>query len=88
LNQAGSQGERVTVNIFGQEYVVKGASPEHIKRLALHVDKVMRQISQRFPHYSPVKVAVLAALNIADELYKIQEDYEALIRLIQEERGR
>jgi cell division protein ZapA len=46
----------------------------------------MRQVNQKFPHYPPVKVAVLTAMNIADELYKVQQDYETLVKLIQEEK--
>ncbi|BCV22006.1 cell division protein ZapA [Moorella sp. Hama-1] len=78
--------DRTTVNINGQDYVVKGEAPEYIQMLAAYVDKRMRQVSQRFPNYPPVKVAVLAALNITDELYKVQQDYETLVKLIQEEK--
>lgn len=78
---------RIPVTIFDQEYILKGAEPpEYLQALAAYVDRKMRQISERCPHYPPVKVAVLAALNIADELNKIQQDYETLIKLIQEER--
>ncbi|QGP90847.1 Cell division protein ZapA [Neomoorella glycerini] len=78
--------DRTTVNINGQDYIVKGEAPEYIQMLASYVDKKMRQVSQKFPHYPPVKVAVLAALNIADELYKVQQDYDTLVKLIQEEK--
>ncbi|MGI9950970.1 cell division protein ZapA [Moorellaceae bacterium AZ2] len=78
---------RATVTIFDQEYILKGTeTPEYMRALAAYVDRKMRQISQKSPHYPPVKIAVLAALNIADELNKIRQDYETLIRLIQEER--
>ena len=78
--------DRTTVNINGQDYVVKGEAPEYIQMLAAYVDKRMRQVGQKFPNYPPVKVAVLAALNITDELYKVQQDYETLVKLIQEEK--
>lgn len=78
--------DRTTVNIYGQDYVVKGEAPEYIQMLAAYVDKRMRQVNHKFPHYPPVKVAVLAALNIADELYKVQQDYDTLVKLIQEEK--
>lgn len=71
--------------IYGQEYTIKGdESREYVETVARYVDKKMRQISQKSPHLTLPKVAVLTALNIADELYKLQEDYEALIRLIEE----
>ncbi|GFN23161.1 cell division protein ZapA [Thermanaeromonas sp. C210] len=78
---------RTTVTIFDHEYVLKGTeTPEYMRALAAYVDRKMRQVGEKNPHYPPVKIAVLAALNIADELNKIRQDYETLIRLIQEER--
>ncbi|MDN5348104.1 MAG: cell division protein ZapA [Clostridia bacterium] len=84
---AGNEHTKVTVTILGQEYVVKGGeSPEYVQMLAAYVDKKMRQIGQKYPHFPPVKIAILAALNIADELNKVQQDYATLVKLIQEER--
>lgn len=80
---------RVMVKIFGEDYVVKGpVTREYIEMLAAYVDKRMRQISQRNPQLSGAKVAVLTALNLADELVKLQEDYDSLIKLIEEEKGK
>lgn len=74
---------RVTVNIYGEEYVVRGnASPEHIEKLASQVNEKMRMIFSRNPNLSPNKVAVLTALNLADELAHLQEDYNNLIQLL------
>jgi cell division protein ZapA len=79
--------QRVTVTIYGQEYVVKGVeTAEYLNTLAAFVDKKMKQLNQRNPNLSLLKVAVLSALNIADELHKLQEDYDALINLIEEEK--
>jgi len=77
---------RTTVNINGLDYVVKGEAPEYIEMLASYVDNKMRQANQKFPHFSQEKIAVLTALNIADELHKVQQDYDTLVKLIQEER--
>lgn len=81
-----STPERTTVNINGIDYVVKGEAPEYIRTLASYVDKKMRQVNQKFPQLPPQKLAVLTALNIADELYKVQQDYDTLVKLIQEEK--
>ncbi|MDH7578407.1 MAG: cell division protein ZapA [Bacillota bacterium] len=79
---------RVTVKIYGEEYVIKGyAQPEYIEGIAAYVDKKMRLIGQKNPHLAVSKVAVLAALNIADELTKLQEDYDSLVRLLEEEKS-
>ncbi len=79
---------RVTVKIYGEEYVIKGhAQSEYIEGIAVYVDKKMRLIGQKNPHLSVSKVAVLAALNIADELNKLQEDYNSLVKLLEQEKS-
>jgi cell division protein ZapA len=77
---------RTTVIINGSEYAVKGETPEYIRILATYVDKKMQQVGQKFPHLPEQKLAVLTALNIADELHKVQQDYDTLVKLIQEEK--
>jgi cell division protein ZapA len=78
---------RTVVSIMGQEFRIRGSEPEeYIRQLASFVDKKMRQIAQKHPNLSLTKVAVLAAINIADEYHKLQEDYDTLVRLIEEEK--
>jgi cell division protein ZapA len=78
---------RVTVSIFNEEYVVKGEeNPEYIEMLASFVDRRMKMIQQRNPNLSSTKVAVLTALNLADELNKLQEDYDELVKNLEEEK--
>lgn len=78
---------KVKVEIYGEDYVMKGAAaPEHLKLLAQYVDKKMTEISKRASHLPTSKIAVLTALNIADELSKLQEDYDNLIKLIEDEK--
>jgi len=63
------------VKIFGTEYSLKGAeAQEYMEELANHVDKKMREISERSALVSTAKVAVLAALRITDELYQLRKD--------------
>lgn len=77
---------RTVVEIYGDEYIVRGDSTtEHITNIAQYVDKKMRHISNRNPHLSITKIAVLTALNIADELSKLQEDYDSLVKLVDKE---
>lgn len=69
--------ERVHVKIFNQTYSLRsGSDAEHIKRVAQMVDERMRQISAHTETFDLARVAVLAALNIADELQRLKEDYE------------
>lgn len=87
MQTSGGQKSKVTVTIYGQEYVVRGdEAPSHLERLAQYVDQKMKEINSKYPHLLPTKVAVLTALNLANELQKLQEEYDSLIKLIQEEK--
>lgn len=77
------QKARATVDIYGEEYIMRGdATPEYMMMLARYIDKKMKNIAARQPQLSVGKIAVLAALNIADELSKLQEDYDALVKMM------
>ncbi|QGT99713.1 hypothetical protein SYNTR_1120 [Candidatus Syntrophocurvum alkaliphilum] len=78
---------KVTVTIFNEDYVVKGdENPDYITMLASYIDRRMKMVEQRNPNLSKTKVAVLTALNLADELNKLQEDYDELVKTLEEER--
>lgn len=62
------------VEIFGRTYMIRGdAEPEYVHRLGEYVDKKMREIAENAPTVSSLKIAILAALNICDELFKYRE---------------
>ncbi|ACL18289.1 cell division protein ZapA [Desulfitobacterium sp. LBE] len=78
------ENEKVIVEIFGEKHVIRGQeSPEHILKVAREVDKKMRLIAQRTPRLAIHQIAILAALNLADELEKIKEEQETLMQLIE-----
>ena len=58
----------VTVEIYDQLYHLSGQDPEHIRRLAARVDAKMRAVAANGHTADSLRVAVLAALNLADEL--------------------
>jgi len=61
----------IKVEIFGTEYRIKGdANGDYIKQVAGLVDERMRQIAEASVTGSVAKIAILAAVNIADELLK------------------
>lgn len=61
----------VQVEIFGHTYTIRGeANQEYILEVAAYVDRKMREITEKLPVASLSKVAILASLNIADELFK------------------
>jgi len=65
----------VKVSIYGTEYRVSGeADEEYIRGIAEYVDQTMREISRQGRHISPSRIAVLAAFNIADELFQLSGD--------------
>jgi cell division protein ZapA len=61
----------VQVQIFGHRYTIRGeADQRYILDVAAYVDAKMKEITEKLPVASISKVAVLASLNIADELFK------------------
>jgi len=74
-----NRNEVTRVNIFGREYTIRGAgSPAYIAEIAHYVDMKMRQMTDNATMASTAKVAIFAALNIADELYQKRDQYEEL----------
>ena len=64
----------VTVEIAGQRYPIRSALDErYVTELAAYVDQKMRAASQAAPTSDTLGVAVLVALNIADEFFRARE---------------
>ncbi len=62
---------QVHVQIFGHSYTIRGeADQAYILSVAAYVDRKMREVTEKLPVESLSKVAILASLNIADELFK------------------
>jgi cell division protein ZapA len=62
----------VRVEIFDQPYNLRGSDPEYILKLAEYVDAKMRAVSEQTHTVDTSRLAVLAALNIADEFHLIK----------------
>jgi cell division protein ZapA len=63
----------VSVEIYDQTYHLRAPDPDYIQKLAAMVDGKMRAVSANGNTVDSLRVAVLAALNIADELLRLQE---------------
>jgi cell division protein ZapA len=63
----------VSVDIYDQTYHLRAHDPDYIQKLANTVDAKMRAVSANGNTVDSLRVAVLAALNIADELMRLQE---------------
>lgn len=75
------QPEAVAVDIYDQIYRLRGIDPTYIEHLAQIVDLKMRAVSAHGTVDS-LRVAVLASLNIADELEVMRERYNTLANSI------
>ena len=78
--------QKIRVNIFGSEYVLKASeNQEYIINIAKFVDEKMRAIDKTNSINSKSKVAILAALNIAEELFEEREYRERLLNQFNEQ---
>ena len=67
--------ETVTVDIFNNQYLIKptdNLTEDDIRTLASYVDQMMRQVSRK--GYDQLTVAILVALNLAEQMYKERKD--------------
>src|SRR5579859_3579260 len=68
-----SEKKAVTVSIYGNEYTLKGeADPKYIEELAKFVNDKMNEVGKKSSAPS-AKVAILASMNIADELFRLEK---------------
>ena len=76
--------EDVEVEILGQIFRVAAgdATPAYIQGLAYYVDEKMRAIASTAKSMSLNRMAILTALNIADDLFKLRDSYEQSVRLV------
>jgi cell division protein ZapA len=66
----------VRVEIFDQGYNLRGTDPEYILKLAEYVDSKMRAVAEQTHTVDSARLAVLAALNIADEYHLLKRKSE------------
>lgn len=78
---------RVEVQIYGDTYVVRaaGVPEEHVRNLAASVDERMRELTRRRPELTVTRAAVLTALNLADELWRLREQHSRLLATFTEQ---
>jgi cell division protein ZapA len=71
-----AQNASVRVEIFDQAYNLRGSDPEYILKLAEYVDSKMRAVAEATNTIDTVRLAVLAALNIADEYHLLKKKHQ------------
>ncbi|MFA6107488.1 MAG: cell division protein ZapA [Candidatus Latescibacterota bacterium] len=81
----------VVVNIHGKNYQIAlgpGQTPEGVSAVARLVDEGMRQVEQSQPSTAARQIAVLAGLNLVDELFRLQSEYRETENDIGQRAGR
>jgi cell division protein ZapA len=72
-----NEAQSIRVIIYDQEYLMRGdLNAEYIQMLAKYVDAKMRSIAERTRTVDTLRVAMLAALNVADEYHQLKARYE------------
>lgn len=74
----------VEIKVFGQTYTVKtDEEEEYIQRVAQYVNEKMEEVLKKTRSVSTLNVAILTALNIADDLLREREKREALVKEVE-----
>ena len=68
----------IKVEIYDQVYNLRGVDADYILRLAEFVDTKMRNVAEQTSTIDSLRLAVLAALNIADEYHILKKKYDLL----------
>lgn len=68
----------IRVEIYDESYNLRGSDPAYIQRLAEVVDAKMRAVAQHTSTVDSLRVAVLAALNLADDYYQLKRKHEGI----------
>ncbi|HET9088548.1 MAG TPA: cell division protein ZapA [Acidobacteriaceae bacterium] len=74
----GPVSSNLVVDIYDQIYHLRGPDPVYLQQLSALVDAKMRAVAQQGTTVDSLRVAVLAALNIADELVTLRQQRDAL----------
>jgi cell division protein ZapA len=77
LSQANGNNS-VRVEIYDQAYNLRGTDPDYIHKLAEVVDSKMRAVASQTATVDSLRLAVLAALNIADEYQVLKRKYDEI----------
>jgi cell division protein ZapA len=75
----------IRVKIFGSEYPLRGESEEFTRKVASHVDDMINTIHNKIPEQPTLTVAVLSALNVAEDLFKEKEQGVATRKKVEAE---
>ena len=76
----------IKVSIFGKDYTLRSdVGEEHIKKVAYFLDERMKMFAGQLTKKDPLKIAVLSALNIADELFRERMERDKNLHFVDKE---
>ncbi len=83
-----SDREKISVDIYGQKYTLRVTpeEKENVLAIANHVDKIMHKVGDNQSRLDYRDVAVLAAMNLAEDYFRLQREYEEILAIVNEER--
>ena len=83
-----TERQKLNVEIYGQLYTLRVAPEEtaQVEAIAAHVDQMMHKIGDGQNRLDYRDVTVLAAMNIAEEYAKLQQEYQELVAIVDEEK--
>lgn len=77
--------QRVTITIGDERYTLLGdATQQYMQRLATEVDERFAKLLEAFPNVARHRLAMLMAINLADEVHKLREENEELLSLLED----
>ena len=67
----GMEKNNLEVNILGTSFTIQSRTDDgYLRQLVTYLERTVRQIQERYDSHDPIKVSLLAGLNIADELFR------------------
>ena len=76
--------ERVEVEIFGEIYRLRTDDKAGLKEIVNLVDSTMKEIAKTTRSFASGRIAVMAALKLAQDCYQLRKDYNELLELLEE----
>lgn len=77
---------RLTLRVYGEDYPLKSSADEdYLRALGDYVDAAMRHVAGGQSKLGTGRIAVLAALQIADELFRLRQEHATLTSIFEDE---
>lgn len=80
------ESKDIRIKIFNNHYTLKGDDIELVEKSAQYVDSLMNKVQNDIPNQSDITIAIVSALNIAENYYKeknnnfvLDQNYKSLL---------